>query len=109
MLQVSWIPAFAGMTACRSAVVRVRAALVEDVVADLGRPLQRIGPIGRNRNGVEAGGAAGGVGQADFAGQDAGGQTFGFAPGAMVLPAQQIAIAGEGELAAGMTGTLIDH
>src|SRR3569833_4059904 len=102
MLQVSWIPAFAGMTACRSAVVRVRAALVEDVVADLGRPLQRIGPIGRNRNGVEAGGAGGGVGQADFAGQDAGGQTFGFVLGALVLLALLFVFAGVGVLAAGL-------
>src|SRR3954463_6039496 len=86
-----------------------QAAAIEDVVADLGGAFQGRGPVGAYRYRVEIGGAAGGVFEPDFAGQDLGRQFFRLAPGRNLFRTQDFAIAGERELAAGMGGALIDH
>ncbi len=78
------------------------AAAIENVIADLGGLVHGVGPFGRNRNRMEIGGARGGVMQRHFAGEDLRRQDFGIAPGAALLGTGQIAIAGEGELAAQM-------
>ena len=55
------------------------------------------------------GGAAGGVAQPHRAGEDLRRQLFGFLPGGRLARTIEGAVAGEGELAAGMAGAFIDH
>src|ERR1700744_3306383 len=84
-------------------------AAIEDVVTDLSGALQAVGPIRRNRDGVIVGGTAGSVAQPYFASQNARRELFGIAPGDRRLPPGEVAIAGEGELAARTAGAFINH
>src|SRR5450432_2138813 len=85
------------------------ATAIEDVIADLSSLLQRRSPARLHPVGVIMGGAAGGIAQRRFAGEDLRRELLGFIPGGRLARTLQVAIGGERELAAAMAGALIDH
>src|ERR1700761_1568678 len=87
----------------------MRGAAIEALITDLAGLLQSGSPIRADRDSVIVGGAARGILAPGLVREDFGCQALGFAPGLDFLAPVKIAIAGEGELAAGMPRALVDH
>src|SRR5262249_39589639 len=88
--------------------VRMRPA-VEYVVPDLGCLVHRVGPVRCNRHRMVVQRTAGGIAQRNLAGEDLGSQSLGLTPRDHLLGPVDLAVAGEGKLAARTALALIDH